>query len=1040
MENLTKIEPTWDSYYSYLATLPQGNVPGMDGYEFERFCQAYYKVLGQYKNVWLSKEIPQEIRVQLGLWDKGDHGIDLVLEDFQGKLSAIQCKFHRDQQGSLDWNGDKLGNLFLEGEKADYRIIFTNVAGISEYTEKFDKWEFVGFETVATIETEVFGQILALLDEKVSEVVRAPKKPRPDQLEALNAILAGFREGDKGQLLVPCGWGKSLEALWVYEEGKFDRALILVPSLSLLKQTKNVWNANRKDLSVPYLCICSEYDIDKEAEDGTKVYKKSEDDAEIRLHSVDSRVTTDVKVVKDFLKNNPKAIVYSTYQSFHVLEKLVKGKKALPFGLTVFDEAHKTVGESKRAFTLPLDIKLNLGKRLFQTATPKVYKDGVKTSQVLKGFQVFDMADEKVYGKPFYKMSFRQAIDLKLLAPYKIVITGLTDEDLQKLIKDRTYGHTKDGSLLNFETAANHIALNKVMAEYHAKHAITFHSTISNAKAFQKDHAAISGFGGQVVHVNGEQSASERLGTMNTFKASQDAIMTNARCLTEGIDVPNIDLVMFCDPKKSKIDIVQAAGRAMRIDKNNPDKQAVILLPVYFKDTATMESEIDESVFKDVKAILNALQDVDEVLMAEINALKTGDGKRKVTPDSRGSSGAKEEKILEISTYIPSMEDKIFTVVRESIYQNSDGNKQRIRDWITKHIYKGQHYLPSRHIEDTEEYQLAVLLTNYTIDSDSNKSYDSIFAQEMAPYKRLIDLELNEKFLQAKEFCDKVGYRPYSRKKDEKEIAEFMHAVLQKSICTEKPEYFEYFSKIPSRRDFVFNSNLKKLEQFCEINKYLPSQISPNSEERFLAHFYQILNFRKHPSFSAFQKFPTTKTFFKQTDLIGKVFGRLTVEKLNNIDEKGQYTWVCKCDCGNTKIVRRSILESGGTQSCGCIRKSDGLEIGTRFEKLVILNREGFNKYNTILYRVKCDCGTEKVVDEQSLLRGHTKSCGCFNRELQRKISIEKSPLHHLGHRKNDDSYTFIITLEGKTHRKYFRTKEEAIEYRDKFMKENGLL
>jgi predicted helicase len=681
----TLIKPTWDSYYTYLSTLPQGNVGGMDGHEFERFCWAYYKVLGQHKNVWLSKEIPPEICTKLNLWSKGDHGVDLVLEDFQGKLTAVQCKFHRDQQSSLDWNGDKLGNLFLEGEKADYRIIFTNVSGISEYTEKFTNWEFVGFETVATIEDGFFAQILALLEEKVSEVVREPKKPRKDQLEALNAILEGFKEGDKGQLLVPCGWGKSLEALWVYEEGGFDKALILVPSLSLLKQTKNVWNANRKDLSVPYLCICSEYDIDKEAEDGTKVYKKSEDDAEIRLHSVDSRVTTDTQVVKEFLSSNQKAIVYSTYQSFHVLEKLIKGKKALGFGLTVFDEAHKTVGQKDRSFTAPLNNKFVLGKRLFQTATPKVYKEGVKTSQVLKGLQVFDMADEKVYGKPFYKMSFRQAIDFKLLAPYKIVITGLTDADLQKLVKDRTYGQTKDGSLLNFETAANHIALNKVMAEYHAKHAITFHSTINNAKAFKKDHAAISGFDGQVVHVNGEQSASERLGTMNTFKASQDAIMTNARCLTEGIDVPNIDLVMFCDPKKSKIDIVQAAGRAMRIDKNNPDKQAVILLPVYFKDVQTMDSEIDESVFKDVKAILNALQDVDEVLMAEINALKTGDGKRKVTPDSRGSSGAKEEKILEISTYIPSMQEKIITVVRESKYNNSEAHKKAIIEWILAH-------------------------------------------------------------------------------------------------------------------------------------------------------------------------------------------------------------------------------------------------------------------------------------------------------------------------------------------------------------------
>src|SRR5690349_7517595 len=231
---------------------------------FEEFCQCYFRsessLYAEYKHVWLFSKIPAKVKLKLNL-GKIDHGIDLVLEDHEGKYTVVQCKFRNDQSSLISWSKDKIANLFADGDKADYFIIFTNGSGLDRYSlrKKANRLKLITLGDLQKLDPITITAMKGLLLNKPKPV--PIKHPRSYQQKAIDNVVKGFQNNDRGQLILPCGAGKTLISLWIKEALKPKHTLVLVPSLALLRQTKTEWTANMIRYK-PHLCVCSEKDID----------------------------------------------------------------------------------------------------------------------------------------------------------------------------------------------------------------------------------------------------------------------------------------------------------------------------------------------------------------------------------------------------------------------------------------------------------------------------------------------------------------------------------------------------------------------------------------------------------------------------------------------------------------------------------------------------------------------------------------------------------------------------------------------------------
>lgn len=582
---------------------------------FEIFCKYYFlfepTVKEDYTNIWLFDEIPTNIKQQLG-FKNVEHGVDLLLKTIDNELIAVQCKFRSNENLKLSWSGDKLANLFAYADKADRYFIFTNVADIDEVSES-KKVSLFNISYLLDIEESTFSQIAAEINKSKFEVIQK-FEPREHQIDAIESCLKGFQTSDRGQLILPCGAGKSLTALWIKEGLKAKNTLVLVPSLALLRQIKEDWARQRRTL-YHYLCVCSETDIDNASNDSFVTH----------TYELGSRVTTDPLIIRRFLEKDFEKIIFSTYQSLPQIVAAMKGTN-LNFDFVICDEAHKTAGVHQGLFGFIHDNKkIAAKKRLYMTATPRIVSDAIK-KRLEDEFQLsYDMSNPNIFGFEFYRMTFKDAIEKGILVDYKIITIGVTREDLAEYIKDRRLISDK----VSIDEIANNYALNLVMKRYNATHAITFHSQVKYAEDFSERHKRmyqnIDAF-----HVSGTQSTSYRSVQMNGFRTSKNAIISNARCLTEGVDVPAIDLVYFCDPKNSKVDIIQATGRALRQDKKKGKQLGYIVVPIFHTKHKEVENAIGKSTFKNLISVVRALCDQDERLEVEINMLAIGKGQSSI--------------------------------------------------------------------------------------------------------------------------------------------------------------------------------------------------------------------------------------------------------------------------------------------------------------------------------------------------------------------------------------------------------------------------
>jgi superfamily II DNA or RNA helicase len=619
-DNLLAECASWDDFWERANALPTTKDKGT---LFERLTQLYLLTQPEYqsrlKNVWNAAiDLPSRVRKRLSL-PLNDEGIDLIAETRDGEFWAIQCKFRKNTTKALT---RKELSTFTSLAFATCKNIALGVVAHTcskpvRKQELLGNTVEIGLDRWLEIDEDGWKRIQA----QAEGHPELPKKrrPRAHQKEAIKASKKHFRSKKvtRGRMIMPCGTGKSLTAFWVAHALKdVNTILVAVPSLALIKQSLADWTREylAHDQIPEWLCVCSD----------ETVGNLSQDEFMSGTYDLGIDTTTDAKKIAKFLKkksDSPK-IVFATYQSGIKLGEGAR-KAECEFDLAILDEAHKTVGKKNRLFaSLLFDKNVPIKRRLFMTATERVVQSNSD--------QVLSMNDEVIYGERFYHLTFEEAIeaDPPIICDYKIVTVVITDERLAELVENNEL-ILPEGTGLEEQEAqslAAGVALRETFRERGVKHAISFHRDIKAASNFSDQQNTLSEVKGgtpkiEAVHVSSKKSAGERAALLKQFCDTPFGLVTNARCLTEGVDVPSVDCVMFADPKNSVVDIVQAAGRALRIYKGKD--YGYIMLPVVVPKGMDFDEFMDTTPFKQVARVITALSTQDDRVAEQLREINS---------------------------------------------------------------------------------------------------------------------------------------------------------------------------------------------------------------------------------------------------------------------------------------------------------------------------------------------------------------------------------------------------------------------------------
>ena len=610
---------------------------------FERLMQRYFSVDPVYKDrfseVWLWSEWA-EVRTE---FDGVDIGIDLVAEEREGGYCAIQCKCYapetRISKGHLD---SFLGAASLEPFTSK---IIVDTGG--EWGENARRIIEPHGETCTLIRSsdlesspinwpDLSRQAPEELDSR--EIVF---NLRDYQQEAYDDVIEGFSGADRGKLIMACGTGKTFTALRIAEEiaGVGGRILYLVPSIGLFSQTMREW-AEQKTISHRYIGICSD----------TQAGKTDEDASMLEL---EIPVTTKLSNIYKALcekKPDTMTVVFCTYHSLPLVEE-VQEIGAPAFDIVICDEAHRTTGIERQDgstshFNLVHDEnRIRANKRLYMTATSRLYTEGAKAKALRYDRAVFSMDDEKTYGPEFHRLPFSKAVDSGILSDYKVVVLTISGQDADPALQRYI---SAGGGEIPIDDATKIIGCWRALQNPESKQsdeeeirpltrAIAFTNRIKDSKALEyhwdniiesaihqmPEDSHPRDFLCQVQHVDGTTNALNRKRRIEWLKGNDEGvcrILSNARCLSEGIDVPALDAVLFMDSRKSHVDIVQAVGRVMR--KAEGKDYGYIVLPIAirkYEDPAYVLNKTDR--FAVMWDVLRALRSHDDRLDAEINKI-----------------------------------------------------------------------------------------------------------------------------------------------------------------------------------------------------------------------------------------------------------------------------------------------------------------------------------------------------------------------------------------------------------------------------------
>ena len=583
--------------------------------------------------------------------DGGDIGIDIVAKRHDGGLAAIQCKCQdRIDKHHID-SFLAESQRRLMGEPYVERYIITTATEWSDNAERaisgiappVQRVDFFGLDG-ATIDWDAYLQ-----DESAPLQTPPGKRLRPHQVSAVGDVLAGFEARDRGKLIMACGTGKTFAALRIAERvaGLGGRVLFAAPSLSLLAQSMREWGADAEK-PLRAFAVCSDAKVGRDDADSTRTY------------DMPIPATTNAEaLVNTASADAPErmTVVFTTYQSMRVIADA--HKRGLPdFDLVVCDEAHRTTGalrgdEGSSFLIVHDDLEVRARKRLYMTATPRIYSETAQLKAKEEDIYVASMDNEQQYGPEFHRLGFAEALDTldekgePLLSDYKVTILVMGEKqiarDHQRLLAEgealadvgRVIGCLNGLAKIDPERR-------EFTDDPEPMHrAVAFSNTIAASKRFvelvqrEQDEAALATRNLSIEgrHVDGKTGVIERDRQLSWLRedmtvAQSCHVLSNARCLTEGIDVPALDAILFLQPRKSQIDVVQAVGRVMR--KAEDKRHGYVILPVVVPSGEDPERALDRNdAFSHVWQVLQALRAHDERFDSYVNRLdlnKSNDG------------------------------------------------------------------------------------------------------------------------------------------------------------------------------------------------------------------------------------------------------------------------------------------------------------------------------------------------------------------------------------------------------------------------------
>ncbi|RYZ93329.1 MAG: DEAD/DEAH box helicase [Proteobacteria bacterium] len=645
---------------------------------------------------------------KVSMWSEWEHcwgpdcGIDLVAEDFDGGFTAIQCKFfaadYQIQKGDIDSFFTESGRTFqIEGKRTSFlqRIIVSSSDIWSQNAENS-----LSEQTIDVVRIHVRDLDQSPIDwnqfslEKPDKIrFRRKKSLRPHQENAISDVLKGFRGADRGKLIMACGTGKTFTALKLAEKvaPKNGNVLFLVPSISLLSQTLREWTA---ECERPFhaFAVCSDQRVGRDSEDASR-------------HDLAIPATTDtaalLKGYERAISEKQTVVVFSTYQSIDVISKAQK--KGLPeFDIVICDEAHRTTGvtlanEDESHFVKIHNNKvIKAAKRLYMTATPRIFGSAVKEKANEAGAELCSMDDVSVFGPEFHRLGFGQAVSQNLLTDYKVLVLAVDESVVTPSFQKQLAGEQNELPLEDIAKIVgcwNGLSKRFVGSEAEVEDANPMRRAVAFARSI-KDSKQIASIFQSVVasyigkkksnetalkceleHVDGTFNVLDRNARLDWLKAETPdntcRILSNARCLSEGVDVPALDAVLFLNSRDSQVDVVQSVGRIMR--RSEGKKYGYIILPVAIPVGVPPEVALkDNKRYKVVWQVLQALRAHDDRFDAVINQMQFNKNKPKpiqvigiggAGSDTAGGNGiprgSKDEpdNVTQLSLTLPQIEE-----------------------------------------------------------------------------------------------------------------------------------------------------------------------------------------------------------------------------------------------------------------------------------------------------------------------------------------------------------------------------------------------
>lgn len=641
------------------------------GERFERLIKAYLltdpKYSNLFKKVWLWNEFPS--KADLG---STDTGIDLVALTNNGDYWAIQCKCYAEDT-TID---KKSVDTFLATSSRTFKDVETIktvhfaqrlwVSTSSKWTNNAEESLKNQSPQVSRINVHDLANAPVewekLENNITGEQARTKKYPlKKHQKDALEKTHEYFQENERGKLIMACGTGKTFTSLRIAENETNGKGLVLflVPSIALLGQTLNEWSAQSLEKINP-ICICSDPEITKKKTKVEDIDTSSVIDLALPASTNVPNIIHQFKSLKLY-SNDGMTVVFSTYQSIEVISKAQKElAKIYPeyseFDLIICDEAHRTTGaklatEDESAFTKVHDNDfIKAKKRLYMTATPRLYDQETKSKAAQAEALLWSMDDEKIYGEEIYRIGFGEAVEKKLLTDYKVLILTLSENDVPPVIQNMISNGEHEIKIDDMPKLIGCInALSKQVLGDEGlikstdpnpmKRAVAFCSTIANSQTITQTFNGISGEYIEVLpqenkdvtvsvaskHIDGSMSATQREELLTWLKDEpkndECRVLTNVRCLSEGVDVPSLDAVMFLSARNSQVDVVQSVGRVMRLSEGK--QYGYIIIPVVVPSTVSAEEALnDNERFKVVWTVLNALRAHDDRFNATVNKIE----------------------------------------------------------------------------------------------------------------------------------------------------------------------------------------------------------------------------------------------------------------------------------------------------------------------------------------------------------------------------------------------------------------------------------